>query len=94
MVFGEFALGLVADRKALEAMDEGLFENLPGAGKPLDLDADWMVPDHLRAAFRVLKNAGVAPHDLLEENRANAPFEHARERRGPRGGVSERRARQ
>jgi hypothetical protein len=39
----------------------GLFKDLPGAGKPLDLDDDSLVPEEDRLGYRVLKNAGFAP---------------------------------
>ncbi|MCH8506396.1 MAG: DUF1992 domain-containing protein [Ectothiorhodospiraceae bacterium] len=39
-------------------------DDLPGAGKPLALDDDSMVPEHLRMAYRLLKNAGYLPPEL------------------------------
>jgi DnaJ family protein C protein 28 len=43
-----------------EAIDAGLFDNLPGKGKPLDLsdDDNPFVPEDKRLAFRILRNAG------------------------------------
>jgi hypothetical protein len=42
---------------------------LPGKGKPLRLDDESRVPEDLRVAYRVLKNAGVLPPEaeLLKE---------------------------
>jgi hypothetical protein len=37
---------------------------LPGAGAPLDLDDDSLVPPEMRLAFRVLKNAGYIPEQV------------------------------
>jgi DnaJ family protein C protein 28 len=51
----------IAERKIEEAIEEGLFDNLPGKGQPLNLDDDPMTPPHLRAANKILKNAGVLP---------------------------------
>ena len=51
----------VAERKIQEAIEEGVFDNLPGKGKPLQLDDDPFTPPHLRLANRILKNAGVLP---------------------------------
>lgn len=51
----------VAERKINDAMEEGAFENLPGKGQPVTLDEDPVTPPHLRAANKVLKNAGVLP---------------------------------
>jgi hypothetical protein len=52
---------IVAERRIQEAIDEGKFDNLPGKGKPLDLEEDMSTPAHLRVANRILKNAGVVP---------------------------------
>lgn len=49
------------DQQMAEAERAGQFRNLPGAGKPLDLGDDDGVPDELRVAHRLLKNAGYAP---------------------------------
>ena len=54
---------IIADRKILEAMERGEFENLPGAGKPLLPDGLDMVPDDLRAAYKLLRNAGYVPEE-------------------------------
>ena len=47
-----------------EAMAEGAFDDLPGAGKPLALDDDTLVPEDLRVAYRILKNAGFLPPEV------------------------------
>jgi DnaJ family protein C protein 28 len=49
------------DQHIRAAEEAGQFDNLSGAGKPLDLDDDDRVPEELRAGFRMLKNAGYAP---------------------------------
>lgn len=54
----------LAERKILEAMERGEFDNLPGAGKPLRVEDDSMVPGELRAAYRILKNAGFLPPEV------------------------------
>lgn len=51
----------LAEERIREAMARGEFDNLPGAGKPLELDDDSMVPPELRAGYRLLKNAGYLP---------------------------------
>ena len=52
------ALLLLAERKIEEAIARGEFDDLPGAGRPLDLDdVDPLLPEELRMAFRILKNA-------------------------------------
>lgn len=55
---------LVVEEKIKEAIRQGVFDNLPGAGKPLDLDDDKMIPEDLRLAYGILKNAGFVPPEL------------------------------
>ena len=52
-----------------EAMERGEFENLPGKGRPIDLSTYFETPEELRAAYSMLKNAGITPRevDLLKE---------------------------
>lgn len=51
----------VAEQRILEAQRAGAFDNLPGKGKPLQLeDLSW-VPEDLRIGYHVLKNAHVLP---------------------------------
>jgi hypothetical protein len=57
------------DEKIKEAMAKGEFDNLPGKGKPLDLDAYFATPEHLRMGYSVLKSANLLPEemDLLKQ---------------------------
>lgn len=51
----------IAEQRILEAQRNGVFDDLPGKGKPLELeDLSW-VPDDLRIGYHVLKNANVLP---------------------------------
>lgn len=50
---------LLAEKKILEAASRGELDDLPGAGRPLDLEDDALVPEDLRMASRILKNAGM-----------------------------------
>ena len=51
----------LAEQRILEARRRGEFDDLPGKGKPLELeDLSW-VPDELRIGYIVLKNAHVLP---------------------------------
>lgn len=54
----------IAEERIREADREGKFANLPGKGKPLVLDDDALVPEELRMAFRMLKNAGMIPEEM------------------------------
>ena len=56
--------GKIAEKKIREAIELGEFANLPGAGKPLRLEDDWMIPEDLRVAYKILKNAGCIPPEL------------------------------
>jgi hypothetical protein len=58
------ALELLAERRIEEALARGDFDDLPGAGRPLGLDDDALVPEDLRMAYRILKNAGFAPPEV------------------------------
>jgi hypothetical protein len=62
----------IAERKIREAMEEGAFDRLQGAGKPLDLTEDPFVPPSLRMAHRLLKNNGLAPAWMEEAKEIEA----------------------
>ena len=55
---------LIAEQKIAEAISRGELANLPGEGKPLDLDDDRLVPEDLRMAYRILRNAGFVPPEV------------------------------
>ena len=55
---------LLAEQKIAEALANGAFDDLPGAGQPLELDDDPLVPEELRLAYRILKNAGYVPPEV------------------------------
>lgn len=59
-----FILDVIAEERIARARDAGEFDNLPGAGKPLELDDDRLVPEELRVAYRILKNAGFLPPEV------------------------------
>lgn len=54
----------LAERRIRAAMSQGAFDDLPGRGRPLALDDDSLVPEEIRLAYRVLKNAGYLPEEL------------------------------
>src|SRR5262245_12470737 len=47
-----------------EAMEKGEFDNLPGKGKPLDLEAYFATPADVRLGYSVLKSAGCVPEEV------------------------------
>jgi hypothetical protein len=67
-------LDLLAERRIEEALARGELGGLPGAGRPLELDDDALVPEELRIAFRILKNAGLVPPEV-EARRTIADLE-------------------
>jgi hypothetical protein len=58
------SLESLVEQRISEAQERGEFDDLPGAGAPLELDDDRLVPEELRAAYRVLKNAGYVPPEV------------------------------
>ena len=55
---------MLAEQKIQEAIERGELDDLPGAGKPLVIDDDPLVPEDQRMAYRVLKNAGFVPPEV------------------------------
>ncbi len=54
----------LAERHIQRAMERGEFDDLPGRGEPLRLDDDSMIPESLRAGYRLLRNSGHLPPEL------------------------------
>ena len=57
-------LDWLVEQRICAAIARGEFERLPGAGQPLPLDDDPLIPEDLRVAYRILKNAGYAPPEV------------------------------
>ncbi|MFD1888156.1 DnaJ family domain-containing protein [Paenibacillus wenxiniae] len=57
-------LSWLADQMIEEAMKRGEFDDLPGKGKPLELDDLSHVPAELRSAYKIMKNANIVPEEL------------------------------
>ena len=54
----------IAEQKIREAQERGDFDDLPGRGKPITYPDDSRVPEELRLAYKILKNAGFAPPEI------------------------------
>jgi hypothetical protein len=54
----------LAERKIREAIEAGEFDRLPNAGQPISLDQYFSLPEHLRMAYSVLKNANCLPEEV------------------------------
>ena len=53
----------IVEERIRKAQEEGEFDNLPGLGKPLCLE-DGCVPEELRLAYKILKNADCLPPEI------------------------------
>jgi hypothetical protein len=62
----------IAEQKIREAQARGEFDDLPGAGKPLDLEEDPLIPEDVRLAYRILKNAGFVPPEVEAQREIHA----------------------
>lgn len=54
----------IVEQRIEQARREGAFEDLPGAGKPLVLVDDSHIPEDLRLAYKILKNADCLPPEI------------------------------
>jgi hypothetical protein len=54
----------LADNRIREAMEQGAFDNLPGAGRPVSLDEYFSTPEDVRMAYSILKNANCRPAEV------------------------------
>ena len=54
----------IAENRIREAMEQGEFDNLPGAGQPLSLEDYFSTPEDLRMAYSILKNANCRPLEV------------------------------
>jgi hypothetical protein len=59
---------IIAERRIREAMERGEFNNLAGHGKPLVMEDLSAVPEELRMAYKVMKNAGCVPPEVELSN--------------------------
>jgi hypothetical protein len=56
----------LAEERIRIALETGVLSNLPGEGRPLELDDDALVPAEVRMSNRILRNAGYVPPAILE----------------------------
>lgn len=54
----------LAEERLNDAVARGEFKDLAGQGKPLPLDDLSHIPEELRMAYKIMKNAGVTPPAL------------------------------
>jgi hypothetical protein len=58
------SLGKFIDEQIRNAIEAGEFNNLEGAGKPLDLDAYFNTPEDFRMGYSVLKSSKFVPEEV------------------------------
>jgi hypothetical protein len=54
----------IVEEQIRKAQKKGEFENLVGSGKPLKFNSDWFIPEELRLAYKILKNADCVPPEI------------------------------
>jgi hypothetical protein len=54
----------IIEERIMRSQKSGDFDNLPGAGKPLELEDDRHIPEDLRLAHKILKNADCVPPEI------------------------------
>lgn len=54
----------IVEDRIKKAQHQGGFDNLPDAGRPLNLDDDRHIPEDLRLAYKILKNADCLPPEI------------------------------
>ena len=54
----------IVEERILRGQTEGRFDNLSGAGRPLDLAEDSGVDDDLKLVYKILKNANCLPPEV------------------------------
>jgi DnaJ family protein C protein 28 len=67
------------DEQIREAQDRGEFDNLPGKGKPLNLDDNLFTGDKAMA-YNLLKQNGYAPPEIELAKEIRTEFEKAQEK--------------
>jgi hypothetical protein len=59
-----FAFQKIIEKRIQDAQNNGDFDNLPGKGKPIDLENDRNIPEDLRLTYKILRNADCLPPEL------------------------------
>jgi hypothetical protein len=54
----------IVEERIRAAQQRGEFSNLPGSGKPLTYSDESRIPEELRMAYKILKNADCLPPEV------------------------------
>ena len=57
----------IVEKRIKEAQTNGEFDDLPGHGKPMTYTEDRQIPEDLRLAYKILKNADCLPPEVEEK---------------------------
>ena len=57
----------IVEKKIMEAQRNGEFDDLPGHGEPMEYKEDRHIPEDLRLAYKILKNANCLPPEVEEK---------------------------
>ena len=58
------SFGKLAENRIREAMRNGEFDNLSNQGRPVDLEGYFAMPEDVRMAYTLLKNANCVPEEV------------------------------
>lgn len=54
----------LVEQRIQAAQRDGDFEDLPGSGRPIEFEDDSNIPEDLRLAYKMLKNADFTPPEI------------------------------
>jgi len=67
-----FSFTKIAEERIRKAIEQGELDDLPGQGEPLVFEDDRGVPEELRLAYKILRNADCLPPELMAEKEVRA----------------------
>lgn len=65
------ATEIIAENLIREAQVKGEFENLAGAGKPLDLEEYFTIPEEMRMVYTMLRNSDYQTQEVALASRVS-----------------------
>ena len=68
-------LAELAEKAIREAQERGEFDGLSGQGRPLPETGDPYMPETVRMAYKVLKNAGYIPKEIEDQREIRSLIE-------------------
>ena len=65
----------IIEQRIKKAQKKGDFDNLPGSGKPMVIENDIFIPEDLKLAYKILKNADCLPPEIKLKKEINKAHE-------------------